>query len=288
MKILKLLNNKYLSIITLVFLIITHSYSEDQPVDIWNTDNKESKEILNDNTLNNQNSSQEINESNIYNLQLKKKTKNITIDESLESGDLTIIGLYDPEDYGLKMDMWINSNGDQLKSLFSKLMKIDLSKDANEIMSISILTNSYLPQNNISKQEFLKLKSDWLIKNSNLDLIEEYLIKNKIINLNPELAKYLVDEHLSSANIKQACEFFFKNLGPIDDKYLSKFNIYCLIDSGKKEEAQLVLDLKKEQGFQDKYFEKKIDYLLGYTSKIDNAFSEKSILDFHLAYKTNP
>ena len=56
MKILKLLNNKYLSIITIVLLIVTHSYSEDQPVDIWNTDNKESKEILNDNTLNDQNS----------------------------------------------------------------------------------------------------------------------------------------------------------------------------------------------------------------------------------------
>ena len=41
------------------------------------------------------------------------------------------------------MDMWINSNGDQLKSLFSKLMKIDLSEDANEIMNISILTNAY-------------------------------------------------------------------------------------------------------------------------------------------------
>ena len=61
-----------------------------------------------------------------------------------------------------------------------------------------------------------------------------------------------------------------------------------MINSGKKDEAQLVLDLKKEQGFKDKYFEKKIDYLLGYTSKSDNAFSEKSVLDFHLAYKTNP
>ena len=106
-------------------------------------------------------------------------------------------------------------------------------------------------------------------KKSDFDLIEEYLIKNKIINLSPELAKYLVDEYLSSANIKQACEFFYKNFEPIKDKYLSKFYIYCLINSGKKEEAQLVLDLKKEQGFKDKYFEKKIDYLLGYTSKID-------------------
>ena len=289
MKILKLLNKKYLSIITIVLLIVTHTYSEDQPVDIWNTENNEvSKDVLKNNTSEVQNNNKERNESDIYNLQLKKKNKTIIVNDSLDSKDLSIIGLYDPEDYGLKMDMWVNSDGDQLKNLFSKLMQIDLSDDANEIMNISMLTNAYLPQNNISKEEFLKFKSDWLKKKSDLDLIEEYLIKNKIINLSPELAKYLVNEYLSSANIKKACEFFYKNLEPIEDKYLSKFYIYCLINSGKKDEAQIVLDLKKEQGFKDKYFEKKIDYLLGYTDKIDKAFSEKSVLDFHLAYKTNP
>ena len=289
MKILKLLNKKYLSIITIVLLIVTHTYSEDQPVDIWNTENNEvSKDVLKNNTSEVQNNNKERNESDIYNLQLKKINKTIIVNDSLDSKDLSIIGLYDPEDYGLKMDMWVNSDGDQLKNLFSKLMQIDLSDDANEIMNISMLTNAYLPQNNISKEEFLKFKSDWLKKKSDLDLIEEYLIKNKIINLSPELGKYLVNEYLSSANIKKACEFFYKNLEPIEDKYLSKFYIYCLINSGKKDEAQIVLDLKKEQGFKDKYFEKKIDYLLGYTDKIDKAFSEKSVLDFHLAYKTNP
>ena len=59
-------------------------------------------------------------------------------------------------------------------------------------------------------------------------------------------------------------------------------------NAGKTEEAQLILDLKKELGFKDKYFEKKINYLLGYTSKIDDSISEKSIFDFHLAHKTNP
>ena len=47
-------------------------------------------------------------------------------------------------------------------------------------------------------------------------------------------------------------------------------------------------DLKRELGFSNKYFEKKMYYLLGYTSKIDNEISENSILDFHLAHKTNP
>ena len=118
--------------------------------------------------------------------------------------------MYDPEDYDLDINMWSNSNGDQLKSLFEKLNKMDLSQDAIEIVNISLLTNAYHPQKNISEKEFLRLKSNWLIKNSNLDLIERYLIQNQAINLHPELTKYLVDEHLSNTNIKNACEIFLK------------------------------------------------------------------------------
>ena len=33
-----------------------------------------------------------------------------------------------------------------------------------------------------------------LIKNKNLELIEEYLIKNDILNLHPKLSKYLIDK----------------------------------------------------------------------------------------------
>ena len=155
-------------------------------------------------------------------------------------------------------------------------------------MKISLLTNAYFPKKNITEEEFLKLKSDWLIRNSDFELIEEYLIKNQIFNIQPELTKHLVDNYLSESNIEKACEIFSKNLKPINDEYLSKFNIYCLIHSGKKDEAQLYFDLKKEMGFNDEYFEKKINYLFGYTSKIDSSISEKNILDFHLAHKTNP
>ena len=79
-----------------------------------------------------------------------------------------------------------------------------------------------------------------------------------------------------------------KNSVPIADKYLSKFEIYCLIYKGKKDEAQILFDLKKELGFKDKYFETKINYLLGYETTIDKKISEKSVLDFHLAQQTNP
>ena len=50
----------------------------------------------------------------------------------------------------------------------------------------------------------------------------------------------------------------------------------------------MIYDLKKELGFKDKYFERKIDFLLGYTSEVDKKISEKTILDFHLAHRIDP
>ncbi|MDB9746660.1 hypothetical protein OAB07_01145 [Candidatus Pelagibacter sp.] len=289
MRILKLLNSNYLSILLIIFLLSFNAKAEDEPVDIWNIDQNKIEETK---SKNNQNNLEIVDEqttkSSIYNLRSQKEIDTVQMDSSLVSQEVKIIGLYDPQDYDLKIDLWSNSNGDQLKYIFSNLAKLNLSKDASELMSIALLTNSYYPEINITKDEFLKIKSDWLIKNKNRDLIEEYLIKNQILNLHPELSRYLVDQYLSESNIEKACELFLKNTAVIDNEYLSKFNIYCLINEGKTEEAQLIFDLKKELGFKDKYFEKKLNYLFGFTEKPEETISESSILDFHLAHRTNP
>tara|TARA_B100001063_G_C16759072_1_gene554915 strand:+ start:173 stop:1945 length:1773 start_codon:yes stop_codon:yes gene_type:complete len=289
MKILRLLSKKIFLIFFIIFFKLA-SFAEDKPVDIWDLDKKEldknsgitnvGEKEINNNKIDN--------ESDIFSLQSQKKESTIELGEILDSETVKLYGLYDPEDYSLDIDMWANSDGDQIKSIFSKLKKLNLSTDAKEIMKISLLTNAHPPKKNISESQFFKYKSDWLIKNSDLELIEEYLIKNQIFDVHPNLVKYLLDEYLSDSNLKKACEILFKNTNPINDKYISKFNIYCLIDSGKKDEAQLIYDLKKELGFKDKYFESKINYLIGFDSNIDNKISEKSILDFHLAHRTNP
>ena len=289
MKILKLLNKIYLSILIIFFFSTVNSFSQDEPVDIWNIDkeqiqeNSENKELIS--TTEGELGTEKI---DVFDMQTQKKTDSIKVDETLNSKEIKIIGLYDPEDFGLKIDMWSNSNGDQLKYLFNNLAKINLSSDASELMNIVLLTNAYHPEKNISEKDFLKIKSDWLIKHNNLELIEEYLIKNDILNLHPKLSKYLVDKYLSESKLDQACKIFLNNSEPIKNDYLSKFNIYCLINNGKKDEAQLIFDLKKELGFNDQYFENKLNYLFGYTNEIDKVVSEKSILEFHLAHKTNP
>ena len=289
MKTLKLLNRKYLSVILIIFLLGFETQAEDQPIDIWNIDKKKIEETpANNISIVEENDNQQSGESSIYNMRSQQKLDTIEVDSTLVSKEVKIIGLYDPEDYGLKIDMWSNSNGDQLKYLFSSLAKLNLSNDASNLMNIVLLTNAYYPNKNITDKEFLKIKSNWLIKNKKRDLIEEYLIKNQILNLHPELSRYLIDQYLSESNVGKACEIFSKNTELINNDYLSKFNLYCLINQGKIEEAQLILDLKKELGFKDEYFEKKLDYLFGFTNKPDLSVSENSILNFHLAHRTNP
>ncbi len=286
MKILKLLNNKGFIILIVYFLFSFKLAAEDKPIDIWNIEKKDSKN-LSQNLISTENI-ESTNQNSIYKLQTNKEKDSIKLDQKILSKEIKIVGLYDPDEYGLSIDMWSKSDGKKIKSLFENIKKFNLSKDASEIMRISLLTNAHYPNRNITKQEFIKLKSDWLIKNENLEIIEEYLIKNQVINLHPELTRFLVDNFLSESNIKKSCEIFSKNKEPIQDEYLSKFNLYCLINYGRNDEAQLILDLKKELGFEDNYYENKVNYLFGYIDEVDKEISEKSILDFHLAHRTNP
>ncbi len=286
MKILKLLNKKNLSIIIFSLLLPLSTIAEEKPVDIWNIDNDESETISEENLS--VEKKEEISQSNIYEMQSEKKENSIKLDQDLTSKTIKISGLYDPQDYGLSISMWSNSDGSTLKKLFKNIEKYNLSKDASEILNISLLTNAYYPDQNITDVEFLKFKSKWLIKNSDSELIEKYLIKNQITNLHPELMRYVVDKYLSLSDIKRSCEIFSKIKEPLENEYLSKFNLYCLINYGKNEEAQLILDLKKELGFNDEYFENKINYLFGYIDEANKEISENSLLDFHLAHRTNP
>ena len=285
MKILKLLNKKYLIIILIFFFYGSSAYSEE-PVDIWNL---EDKKTLQENSKVKNSEEENLSQNSIYEMQSQKKNQlSVEEDQTLLSKEIELIGLYDPAKNGLNINMWANSNGDQILSLVKDINKINLSNDASEILNILLLTNSYYPNNNITKEQFLEIKSDWLIKNSNLQLIKDYLLNNQIVNESPKLTKYLLNEYLSRSEIEKSCDIFTKIKEVIEDDYLAKFNIYCLVNDNKRDEAQLLLDLKKELGFKDEFFEKKINYLMGYDNKVDSTISENTILDFHISHRTNP
>ena len=88
-----------------------HLFAEDEPVDIWDLEKKSEEKSL-DIILENE-------DSNEVNIKVKKNDLNnsINIIESnqLEKNKITIVGLYDPEDNGLKIDMFANKKKEKSK-----------------------------------------------------------------------------------------------------------------------------------------------------------------------------
>jgi hypothetical protein len=87
---------------------------------------------------------QDVSESSIYKMQSDKNKDPIKLDQELKSKTIKIAGLYDPQEYGLDINMWSNSDGSTLKKLFNNIDKYELSKDASEILNISLLTKCLL------------------------------------------------------------------------------------------------------------------------------------------------
>ena len=78
-------------------------------------------------------------------------------------------------------------------------------------------------------------------------------------------------------------KFFDKS---IKDSYLEKFKIYCLIYNKKINEAQLQFDILREEKKSDKYFDDKINFLLGVTDKTNTKIRDDNLLNFYLSSVT--
>ena len=198
-----------------------------------------------------------------------------------------VYGLFDPEENNLSLEIWIESDGKILLEQLKRIETINLSKDSEELLIKILFTNSYLPVKNINSSDFLDYKLEWLIKKDKVNIMEEFLSKNPDIENNTNLLKYLIDKDLSEADINKACEKIkFFNKGTNDD-YLQKFKIYCLINGNNLAEAQLQYDLLNEKGSIDNFYNKKINYLLGYIEETDSEVSDKNLLNFYLSHIVN-
>ncbi len=282
MKILKLLSRNIFIFLFSYFLIISTSFA-NETVDIWNLENnKKNNEIIKKkedlNKNNNQTSINNLNSTNLISVEQ---------DEKFNQDENNLVGLYDPDENDLTIDMWEKSDGDKITQIVEKIHKLNLSYDAKSIYNKLILTNSFPPNRNINTQDFINLKINWLIKNNDLELIKEFLVKNDYENYNLSLIKYYLNQNLSLAKIEKSCELFsfIKNLPK--DNYITKFQIYCLINENKKEIAQLQYDLLKESGYEDEFFDNIFNFLIGYSENIEVDISEKSLLEFHLTYLAN-
>ena len=99
--------------------------------------------------------------------------------------------MYDPEENGFDLEMWNNTEPNKIFELSKKINNMTLSEDAKNIYTKLLLTNSYSPKDEIDEKVFLNIKSDWLIKFRDVDLIKEYLKKNIDIETKDQLTKFV-------------------------------------------------------------------------------------------------
>ena len=275
----KLLNSLIFQLLlTIVFSI---QLIAAESIDIW----KGNSEIKIESTESNQINLDDEKNSLFEKTQIVKTN---ILQENNEDLDFNkVYGLFDPEENDLSLEIWIESDGKVLLEQLKRIETINLSKDSEELLIKILFTNSYLPIKNIKSSDFLDYKLEWLIKKDKINIMEEFLSKNPDLANNTNLLKYLINEDLSQSDINNACEkikFFNKET---NDDYLQKFKIYCLINDNNLAEAQLQYDLLNEKGSVDNFYNKKINYLLGYTEEVDEEISDKNLLNFYLSHVTN-
>ena len=265
-------------IVLLTFYFLTQVSFAAEPVDIWKikkTDISNETDVENNETTNT-----EI----IQGVKIEQQNEKVIINQELDATDVKLAGLYDPAENGLNIDMWSNSSGAEITSLLEKINSKKLSNFSKKILDVALLTNSYLPTNNISAEEFLNYKFEYLIKKKDFDLIKKFLIKNPSLKNSDKLVRFYADFHLSNSQLDKSCEIF-EYINLVYDDYLTNFKIYCLLNQNKKEEAQLLFDLKSEMESIDDFFVKKFNVLMSYEKK-DDVLSDENILYLHLSHKT--
>jgi len=255
-------------------------FSEEK-VDIW----KNNKETVNETTQIDEKRTQETSNPSLSTR--IKATDKIQIQEgsSIQLEEQKVYGIYDPANYDFNLNMWSTTKATDLRSSLKRLNKIELSKSSSEILEAILLSFSYPPQG-MTEKEFVDLKINWLIENDRLDLIESFLKQNDQFESKSKAVEYLVNKNIASGNIKEGCEKARFIDAKIKDAYLEKFKIYCLVFNDKKPEAQLLLNLLREQKQSNNFYDDKINFLLGVTDKTTNKINEENLLNFYLSAVT--
>ncbi len=260
-------------------MFFTPLKSEDK-IDIWN--NKDKKQKTNVQEVTDEKNLQKLNLDSIKKIELNQ---NIKIEDSSLNNNSTqskVFGIYDPAENDFNLNMWSSTKAEDIQAALKRIEKINLSKTSKQILEKILFSISYSPEG-ITAEKFTDLKINWLIKNQRSELIESFLKKNENFKSKSKAVQYLVDENIAQANIKKGCEKIEFIGKKIKDAYLEKFKIYCLIFNDKKSEAQLLLDLLREQKKSDKFYDDKINFLLGFTEQTTNKINEKNLLNFYLS-----
>ena len=267
--------------IGLILIFFCSNLFSEEKIDIWENKKEIPKQNLEVEEKDNQGN------TNFKISEPIKALDKIKIQESstIQSEEKNVFGIYEPASYGFNLNMWSETKAEDLRSSLNRLKKIELSKSSNEILEAILFSFSYPPQG-MTEKEFVDLKVNWMIEHDRINLIESFLKQNDQFDSKRKAVEYLVNKNIASGNIKEGCEKIKFIDAKIKDSYLEKFKIYCLVFNDKKPEAQLLLDLLREQKQSSKFYDDKINFLLGVTDKTNNKINEKNLLNFYLSSVT--
>ena len=265
-------------LVGLIIIFFNSLLFSEEKVDIWKNNKETSNEIKQIDEKISQETSNPPSSTRI------KAADKIQIQEgsSIQLEEQKVYGIYDPANYDFNLNMWSTTKAADLRSSLKRLNKIELSKSSREILEAILFSFSYPPKG-MTEKEFVDLKINWLIENDRLDLIESFLKQNDQFDSKSKAVEYLVNKNIASGNIKEGCEKIRFIDAKIKDAYLEKFKIYCLVFNDKKPEAQLLLDLLREQKQSNNFYDDKINFLLGVTDKTSNKINEENLLNFYLS-----
>ena len=275
------LNRSIFFTIFIIILTFKPAFSEDEAPDIW-----EKKESQKEESSTNKNEKDITIESPILSGDVSKILIKIDEDKIIDQ-DLSVIGIFDPEENNFNLNMWSNTDGEDIKKILKRINRLKLTKISEDLLFQVLFTNAYSPKKNLDSEEFLKIRIDWLINKKRIKDLEILLKDNFEVQQNSKAIKFLINEYLSFGDIKSACEKTNLMDSKIQNDYLEKFKIYCLINDDRKEEAQLIFDLLIEGGFKDKFFEDKINFLLGIKETTSQKILDNNLLNFYLSSITS-
>ena len=280
--------NKVFFLAFFFFNQISNLNADNHVIDIWKkVDNKE-KNLTENNSSVTEKSQPAPETSGLFEAALNKQGEQNIINSNLitDNEKKEVYGLYDPETNNFTLQMWSNTDGNSIKEMFKKINQKDLSDFSEKIFLETILTHSYLPYDSMTDEEFLNLKLGWLINHNKIEILEQFLNKNKEFPGKEKVIRYLVDESLSEANLKRSCEKVAFLSNSVKDFYLDKFRVFCLISENKLSEAQVTFDLLNEQYAKaDKNFNEKISFALGLTETKNDKIYDDNMLNFFISSK---
>ena len=268
--------NKSISFILLISFLPANA---EKQIDIWNNKLEKNSEIIK--------KEENINDKKKIDSKIaitSEANKNVLIEKKIleKSEEAKIFGIYDPAENNFNLNMWSQTSAEDVRLSINRINQINLSETSIKLFENTIFSFAYPPKG-MSENEFIDLKIDWMTSNKRDKLVEKFLNQNNTFHNKKKVIQYLVDQSIAKANLIDGCEkinFLDKN---IKDPYLEKFKIYCLVFKDKKNEAQLLYDILREQNQSDKFFDDKINFLLGITKKTTSKIKDDNLLNFYLS-----